>query len=266
MVFTQGRGFVFGRTDRNLMLPTSFESLLLELSKGFAPTDYVFPSEINANFSDQKKQRQNNRHLSPRTAQRVMKRALHIAAIQKPATPHSLRHSFATHSFENGCDIRRIQKLLGHVRLETTTIYVKVARPSGQHAVPSPLDQLYRTPSHSDHAAANDQQRKPNVGRLRIHIRQEVNQEAGRLAKITLGILLPKMSHLTDDQVYFTGIVAKEVRPGFVTLKIPPLEHWSQPLKLLTQAQRKRLQSAPFYEMLQREISRRLSNLPQQPD
>lgn len=74
-----------------------------------------------------------------------MKRAVAISGIRKKVTPHSLRHSFATHSFENGCDIRRIQKCLGHVRLDTTTIYIKVARPPEGQAAPSPLDRLYQT-------------------------------------------------------------------------------------------------------------------------
>ena len=85
---------------------------------------------------------QSQSHLSPRTISRVMARAMSIASIDKRATPHSLRHSFATHAFESGSDIRRIQKVLGHVHIETTTIYVKVAQPIKGHQVPSPLDNL----------------------------------------------------------------------------------------------------------------------------
>ena len=70
-----------------------------------------------------------------------MKRAVAIARIGKQASCHSLRHSFATHLFENGTDIRYIQKLLGHMKLETTTIYTKVATMSHRR-LQSPLDVL----------------------------------------------------------------------------------------------------------------------------
>ena len=59
-----------------------------------------------------------------------MERAVRIGGIKKRATPHTLRHSFACHTYEYTCDLRKIQKILGHVRLETTTIYVRVAKPT----------------------------------------------------------------------------------------------------------------------------------------
>ena len=73
-----------------------------------------------------------------------MERAVRIAGIGKRATPLSLRHAFATHLLENGTDIRFIQKLLGHARLEITTIYAKVAVLK-QQEVESPLDRATRT-------------------------------------------------------------------------------------------------------------------------
>jgi integrase/recombinase XerD len=235
-----------GRTDRQVTLPVCFESLLTSLSKGFEAEDFLFPSENGT---------RRDRHLSPRTAQRVMERAVRIAGIKKKATPHSLRHSFATHSYEDGCDIRRIQKLLGHMRLETTTIYVKVAKPTDHLAAPSPLDKLYHTPPRS----SAPKRRRADVGRLRIHFLQQPREANCRSAKVTISVAKE------GRPIYFTGIIAKEVRRGYVTLDIPPLERWSKPLSWLARAQRERFEEPEFYEILQREISSRLCQLPQSP-
>lgn len=78
--------------------------------------------------------------MSPRTLQRWVAIAVDFSGVKKKITPHSFRHAFATHLLEHGTDIRYIQKLLGHQRLETTTIYTKVAQIRGQ-VVQSPIDQ-----------------------------------------------------------------------------------------------------------------------------
>jgi site-specific recombinase XerD len=76
---------------------------------------------------------------------KAIKRAAKRTGIAKRVTPHTFRHSFATHLLESGYGVRQVQTLLGHVRLETTMIYTHVMnRPA--IAVTSPLDRIAESP------------------------------------------------------------------------------------------------------------------------
>ncbi len=81
------------------------------------------------------------RPISTRQLHRIVVEAARAADIPKRVGPHTLRHSFATHLLEDGVDIRVIQVLLGHAKLDTTALYTKVATRT-VHAVVSPLDRL----------------------------------------------------------------------------------------------------------------------------
>jgi site-specific recombinase XerD len=80
-------------------------------------------------------------HLGDQSFQRAMRQAVRDAGIVKPATPHTLRHSFATHLLDAGYDIRTVQELLGHSDVATTMIYTHVLNRGGLGVV-SPLDRL----------------------------------------------------------------------------------------------------------------------------
>jgi integron integrase len=100
---------------------------------------YVFASKNIA--EDPRTGIQRRHHVYEQSIQRAVRQATRDAGINKKVSPHTLRHSFATHLLESGYDIRTIQELLGHKHVETTMIYTHVLKQGGQ-GVQSPLDTL----------------------------------------------------------------------------------------------------------------------------
>jgi integron integrase len=113
------------------------------LNRKFATADrdwawqYVFPSIKRS--VDPRSGITRRHHMYEKNLQRHIRQAARDAGINKRATAHTLRHSFATHLLESGCDIRTIQDLLGHKDLSTTQIYTHVVKRGGL-GVRSPLD------------------------------------------------------------------------------------------------------------------------------
>jgi site-specific recombinase XerD len=111
---TQRRGIVKGKGNKERQIFLS-EKLCTKLEKFLSKNpDYNFL------FSKETP-------LTTRNIQKIIRKTAEKANIQKKVTPHTLRHSFATHHLEAGTDIRKIQVLLGHSRIDTTQIYTKVS-------------------------------------------------------------------------------------------------------------------------------------------
>lgn len=100
---------------------------------------WVFPA--TSHFTDRVSGEKRRHHLHESVLQKAVKEAVHQSGVNKPASPHTFRHSFATHLLEDGYDIRTVQELLGHRDVSTTMIYTHVLNRGGK-GVFSPADRL----------------------------------------------------------------------------------------------------------------------------
>jgi integrase/recombinase XerD len=118
-----------GQRDRYVMLSPQLLELLRDWWRAARPQVWLFPGQNPIN------------PMTPRQLNRAVTAAKDLAGIAKRVSPHTLRHSFATHLLEQGVDIRVIQVLLGHAKLETTALYTRVAVNTVRD-IKSPLERL----------------------------------------------------------------------------------------------------------------------------
>lgn len=123
-----------GNKDRYTVLSGRILRLLREYWKLQRPQDWLFPA-VKA-----------GKHIQPATIQQVCREACQLAGFSKRITPHTLRHSFATHLLESGTDTRAIQVLLGHRCIDTTARYIAVT-PQCVSKIVSPAERLGAEPS-----------------------------------------------------------------------------------------------------------------------
>ena len=139
-----------GRKDRYAMLSPVLLELLRDWYRIARPQGWLFPGQNPVN------------PMTTRQLTRACHAAAQMAELTKRVTPHTLRHSFATHLLEQNIDVRVIQVLLGHAKLETTALYTRVATNTIREVM-SPLDRL--TPL------------RPKKGEIKGEIKDEIKDE-----------------------------------------------------------------------------------------
>jgi site-specific recombinase XerD len=118
-----------GHKDREVTLSSLLLASLRTYFKRYRPATYLFPGKGGS------------KPYSQSSARAVLKKSLKRSGITKKATPHTLRHSYATHMMDKGIDLRFIQALLGHKSIKTTLHYCHLSK-KGMQSITSPLDDL----------------------------------------------------------------------------------------------------------------------------
>lgn len=121
-----------GRQDRYVMLPPTLLGFLREYWRAERPSgEFLFPGQTMLSS------------VSADTVRASLRKACDRIGVTKRVTPHTLRHAFATHLLESGCDLRTIQVILGHRSIRTTTLYTHVSNDVIGRVI-SPVDDAYR--------------------------------------------------------------------------------------------------------------------------
>lgn len=136
-----------GGKDRYVALSEKILIMLRNYAKKYRPKNYLFYGQDSEQYS-------------ATSIRAILREACERAKIKKRVTPHTLRHSYATHLLENGVDLRYVQELLGHTKPETTMIYTHVTRKK-LISIQSPFDVLYKKEADWERDLDNKHTKKP---------------------------------------------------------------------------------------------------------